>query len=196
MRECLQPKSRQRAADASAKPRARWRCQVPASSAPSEEDLSREPERSRNGHCRPSSSIFTEYDRWTWHTKTWFAFLKGVHLLLLGIVNSVLAAVFLFGVLVAFFAIAQVQISRQAGLASRGVQAVVHLAAHLLFMWGLYSVLRLRQQHLAWRSCQGLSTIGAHCAEWLGVDASGQADTLQLFWRRWRSGCASSIPSR
>jgi preprotein translocase SecF subunit len=74
-------------------------------------------------------------------TKTWSAFLKGIHLLLLGIVNSILAAVFLFGVLIAFFVVAKSKYRGNFGLASRGLQAVVHLSVHLAAMWGLYSLL-------------------------------------------------------
>ena len=67
-------------------------------------------------------------------------FLKGVHLLLLAIVNSTAAALFLFGVWFAFFAITQSKYSGKRGLFNRIVQATCHHGTHLLVMWLLYCV--------------------------------------------------------
>jgi hypothetical protein len=72
-------------------------------------------------------------------SKLWGAFAKGYHLLLLGVVNSILAAVFLLGVLVAFYVVAKSKFKGAAGYTSRGVQALGHLLVHLSIMWGLYS---------------------------------------------------------
>ena len=69
---------------------------------------------------------------------TGFLFLKGVHLLLLGMINSVGAALFLFGIWFAFFAITQSKYRGKRGLASRVVVATLHHGTHLLFMWALY----------------------------------------------------------
>ena len=63
--------------------------------------------------------------------------LKGIHLLLLGIVNSILAAVFLFGVLVTFSLLHNPTQARL-GLISRAFKRS-YLSAHLAVMWGLYS---------------------------------------------------------
>ena len=69
---------------------------------------------------------------------TRFLLLKIVHLLLLAIVNSVAAALFLFGTWFAFFAITQSKRPGKRGLISRVVQATLHHGTHLLFMWALY----------------------------------------------------------
>jgi hypothetical protein len=69
---------------------------------------------------------------------TGYLFLKCVHLLLLGMINSVGAALFLFGIWFAFFAITQSKYRGKRGLASRVVVATLHHGTHLLFMWGLY----------------------------------------------------------
>ena len=122
--------------------------------------------------------------------KTWSAFLKGVHLLLLGIVNSILAAVFLFGVLVAFFVVAKSKYRGKLGLASRGVQAVVHLSVHLTVMWGLYSVLAYANYTSTEKFAGWLLKLAPDWQRMLGVDVSGQADTLTFllipmeFWAR------------
>jgi hypothetical protein len=71
---------------------------------------------------------------------TWWLFLKGVHLLLLGLINSPAAALFLFGIWTAFFAIAHSKRTGKRGLFNRAVQASCHLGAHLLVMWLLYCV--------------------------------------------------------
>jgi hypothetical protein len=71
---------------------------------------------------------------------TGFLFLKGVHLLLLGLINSVSASIFLFGIWFAFFAITQSKYRGKRGLISRMVVATLHHGTHLLFMWALYCV--------------------------------------------------------
>ena len=72
--------------------------------------------------------------------KTGYLFLKGVHLLLLGMINSVGGSLFLFGIWFAFFAITQSKYRGKRGLASRIVVATMHHGTHLLFMWVLYCV--------------------------------------------------------
>jgi hypothetical protein len=117
-------------------------------------------------------------DRFIW--KTWIAFWKGIHLLLLGIVNSILAAVFLFGVLVTFFIIAQSKRKRVLGLVSRGTQAFFHLSAHLAVMWGLYSGLA----YLNYTYADKLAGLVAKWGPEWGVQAlqvAGQPDTALTF---------------
>src|SRR4029453_2435055 len=108
----------------------------------------------------------------TWLAKTWSAFRKGYHLLLLGVVNSILVAVFLFAVLVAFFIVAKSKFRRALGLASRGVQAIGHLFVHLSIMWGLYSWLA----YINYKGVEKLSTLLAQLGQpWrdsLGVSLS------------------------
>jgi len=67
--------------------------------------------------------------------------LKGLHLLFLGIVNSVFGALFLFGVLLTFFVIAQSNCRGALGIASRSAQALMHHTTHLFAMWTLYCML-------------------------------------------------------
>ena len=69
---------------------------------------------------------------------TGLLFLKGVHLLLLGMVNSVAASLFLFGIWFAFFAITQSKYRGKRGMTSRVLQASLHHGTHLLFMWALF----------------------------------------------------------
>jgi len=73
-------------------------------------------------------------------TSTGLLFLKGVHLLLLGLINSPAATAFLFAIWAAFFAIAESKRTRKRGLFNRAVQASCHLGVHLLFMWLLYCI--------------------------------------------------------
>ena len=128
---------------------------------------------------------FYFFDKSSFITKTWSAFLKGIHLLLLGIVNSILAAVFLFGVLVVFFIVAKSKYRGAYALVSRGAQAFAHLSVHLTAMWGLYSI-------LCYSNYTSIEKLGEHVLkltpDWqkiLGVDVSsqaGQPDALTFFW--------------
>ena len=71
-------------------------------------------------------------------TNTGLLFLKGLHLLLLGMINSVGASLFLFGIWFAFFAITQSKYRGKRGMTSRVMQATVHHGMHLVLMWALY----------------------------------------------------------
>src|SRR4029453_4649034 len=117
----------------------------------------------------------------TWLAKTWSAFRKGYHLLLLGVVNSILAAVFLFAVLVAFFIVAKSKFRRALGLASRGLQSVGHLFVHLSVMWGLYSWLA----YFNYKGIDKLSTelpqLSQPWREWLGVSLADDGKTALQF---------------
>ncbi len=126
-----------------------------------------------------------------WFWKTWAAFQKGYHLLLLGVANSILAAVFLFAVLVAFFVVAKSKFKRGFGLASRGLQAVGHLFVHLSIMWGLYSWLAYANNNAVDKLSALLPQLTQSWREWLGIVLSDDGKTaLQLinvpmeFWAR------------
>jgi hypothetical protein len=116
-----------------------------------------------------------------WLTKTWSAFRKGYHLLLLGVVNSILAAVFLFAVLVAFFVVAKSKFRRAWGLASRGVQSVGHLFVHLSVMWGLYSWLAYFNYKGTERLSTQLPQLSQPWREWLGVSLADDGKTALQF---------------
>jgi len=73
----------------------------------------------------------------TW-ANTGLLLLKGIHLLLLGIANSVSAAMFLLGFWFALFAITQSKYHGKRGLVSKVLQAALHHGTHLLFMWALF----------------------------------------------------------
>jgi len=117
----------------------------------------------------------------SWLAKTWSAFLKGYHLLLLGVVNSILAAVFLFAVLVAFFVVAKSKFKRAVGLASRGVQAVGHLFVHLSIMWGLYSWLAYFNYRGIEKVSTALPQLGQAWRERLGVSLADDGRTALEF---------------
>jgi hypothetical protein len=110
--------------------------------------------------------------------KTWVAFWKGIHLLLLGIVNSILAAVFLFGVLATFFIIAQSKRRGIRGLVNRGAQAFFHLSAHLAVMWGLYSGLA----YLNYTSVDRLAGWAATLPEGWGVQLGPSGAAVTVLW--------------
>jgi hypothetical protein len=98
---------------------------------------------------------------------TGFLFLKGVHLLLLGMINSVGATLFLFGIWFAFFAITQSKYRGKRGMFSRVVQATLHHGTHLLFMWGLY--------------CFFVHLNDKYVEDWL-VALARYVDTSKLTW--------------
>ena len=106
------------------------------------------------------------------------------------IVNSILAAVFLFGVLIVFFIVAKSKYRGKFGLASRCLQAIAHLAAHLTAMWGLYSGLAYANYSATERLAERLSKLTPDWQNRLGVDLSGQGDALTFlmipteFWAR------------
>jgi Calcineurin-like phosphoesterase len=111
------------------------------------------------------------------------AFVKGYHLLLLGVVNSIFAAVFLFAVLIAFFVVAKSKYMSSLGLASRGVQALGHLFVHLSIMWGLYSVLAHFNYNAVDKIATQLPKLGESWKHWLGVKVANDGnDALQLLW--------------
>jgi hypothetical protein len=126
-------------------------------------------------------NFYVDDDKSGFIAKTWSAFWKGYHLLLLGVVNSIFAAVFLFGVLVVFFIVAKSKYERIWGLASKGLQAVGHLFVHLSIMWGLYSGLAYLNYTAVDKLATQLPQLGGEWKSWLGVEVlNGSA--LQFLW--------------
>ena len=121
---------------------------------------------------------------------TGLLFLKGLHLLLLGMINSVGASIFLFGIWFAFFAITQSKRRGKRGLLSRIVQATMHHGTHLLFMWALYCTFVYVNNNWIAGKLNTWAEALTRCR------APAPARLRRCCWRRCRSGSASSIPSR
>ncbi len=125
---------------------------------------------------------FQFFDRSHFLEQTLATFVKGLHLLLLGIVNSILAAVFLFGVLVVFFVVAKSKSKSSFALVSRGLQAFGHLCVHLAAMWGLYSFIAYFNYGAVAKLASWLASLTPEWKFRLGVDPPGPGDALTLIW--------------